>query len=92
MSRFRNQQKSSGMVAFEEQQTELKSTYHDSFGGSGGFMSPPFKSSGKELNALSPVPPTNALLDGSRLTHLENQLNNQERTIQTLIGKFVLYR
>ena len=71
---------------------ELRSTYHDSFGGSGGFMGPSYKkgnSSSQQTQVLSPGPgsPQATAAEMARLHALEDRLINQERTSQNLLGK-----
>ena len=68
---------------------ELKSTYHDSYGGSGGYMSPAWKPPPHQsLNQrMAAIPPSPRNMETSRLDFLEERLSSQERTAQSLLVK-----
>lgn len=71
---------------------ELRSTYHDSFGGSGGFTAPSYKRgnmAGKQIQIVSPIPPPSPRPSGgdaSRFHYFEDRLASQERASQNLLG------
>ncbi|XP_067932953.1 protein FAM81A-like [Watersipora subatra] len=87
-------QQSQTLLAHEAPE-ELKSTYHDSFGGTGGFTAPSWKrmANQKQPQAISSVPPTprppsaRAPADMSRLYDLEGRLSHQERASQNLLDR-----
>ena len=73
---------------------ELRSTYHDSFGGSGGFMAPlrRMQNTGKQVQLVNPVPPAPrennySMAEQSRINSLEDRLINQERASQNILGE-----
>lgn len=80
--------------ASDDAPSELRSTYHDSFGGSGGFTAPlkRYQRAGQQVQLVRPVPPQSRepqhtmMADNTRISSLEDRLINQERASQNILG------
>jgi len=86
--------KSKESIIGEDYRTELKSTYHDSYGGSGGFRGPSYKMDAP--TKLVPVPPSprrhaNGSASMHRFSSLEDRLSSQEKAAQDLLGIAIIY-
>lgn len=93
MSRQIKWTKAEDSLPVDDQLQELRSTYHDSFGGAGGFMAPALRLARNEKRpSLVPVSPGRPMADNPRLANLESRLTTQERNAQTLLGNSYYFK